>query len=67
MIQVENPRGDVSVTAGDGPDVEVQAHEVAYANSDDDAKKIFDCGAGAPDGERQRGAGEVGGQRQRDG
>jgi len=41
-IQIQNPRGDVSITAGDGPNVEVQSHEVAYANSDSDAKKIWD-------------------------
>ena len=35
----------MSVTAGDGPNVEVQAHEVAFANSDSDAKKIFDAEA----------------------
>lgn len=44
-IDIENPRGDVSVTAGDGSTVDVQAHEVAYANSDADAKKIFDAEA----------------------
>ncbi|MGA8089142.1 MAG: DUF4097 family beta strand repeat-containing protein [Terracidiphilus sp.] len=42
-IQIENPRGDVSVTAGDSPNIEVQAHEVAFAGSDDEAKKIFDA------------------------
>ncbi len=42
-IQIENPRGDVSVTAGDSPNIQVQAHEVAFANSDTDAKKIFDA------------------------
>ena len=42
-VQIENPRGDVSVTAGDGPNISVQSHEVAFANSDDDAKKIFDA------------------------
>lgn len=41
VIQIQNPRGDISVTAGDGPTVQVQAHEVAYANSDDEAQKIF--------------------------
>lgn len=41
-IQIENPRGDISITAGDGPNVEVQAHEVAYADSDSAAKRIFD-------------------------
>jgi DUF4097 and DUF4098 domain-containing protein YvlB len=40
-INIQNPRGDVSITAGDGQTVEVQAHEVAYTNSDDDAQKIF--------------------------
>ncbi len=43
VIEIENPRGDVSVTASDGPNVEVQAHQVAFANSDADAKKIFDA------------------------
>ena len=41
VIEIQNPRGDVSITASTGPSVEVQAHEVAYANSDDDARKIF--------------------------
>ena len=43
VLQIENPRGDVSVTAGDGPNVQVQAHEVAFGSSDNDAKKIFDA------------------------
>jgi DUF4097 and DUF4098 domain-containing protein YvlB len=42
-IQIENPRGDVSITAGDGSAITVQAHEVAYANSDAEAKKIYDA------------------------
>lgn len=42
-IQIENPRGDISITSGDTPNIQVQAHEVAYANSDADAKKIFDA------------------------
>ena len=33
-IEIENPRGDVSITASDQPNLEVQAQEVAYANSD---------------------------------
>jgi len=41
VISIQNPRGDVSVTAGDGNSVVVEAHEVAYANSDTEAKKIF--------------------------
>jgi DUF4097 and DUF4098 domain-containing protein YvlB len=40
-IQIENPRGDVSITAGDSSAIQVQAHAVAYANSDLDAAKIF--------------------------
>ncbi len=43
VIQIENPRGDVSVTAGDGNTVEVRAHAVAFASSDAEAKKIFDA------------------------
>ena len=42
-IDIQNPRGDVSITAGDTDNVEVQAHQVAYASSDDEAKKIFDA------------------------
>jgi len=41
-IQIENPRGDVNITAGDGSAIQVQAHELAYADSDSEAKKIFD-------------------------
>jgi len=44
-IEIQNPRGDVSITSTDGPNVEVQAHEVAYASSDSEAKKIFDSEA----------------------
>jgi DUF4097 and DUF4098 domain-containing protein YvlB len=41
-IEIDNPRGDVSITASDESTIEIQAHEVAYASSDGDAKKIFD-------------------------
>ncbi|HVC46026.1 MAG TPA: DUF4097 family beta strand repeat-containing protein [Terracidiphilus sp.] len=41
-VQIQDARGDVSVAVGDGPNLTVQAHEVAYADSDDKAKKIFD-------------------------
>jgi DUF4097 and DUF4098 domain-containing protein YvlB len=44
-IDIENPRGDVSIAAGDGSSVEVQAHEVAFASNDSEAKKIFDSEA----------------------
>jgi DUF4097 and DUF4098 domain-containing protein YvlB len=40
-IEIQNPRGDVSITAGDGSTVQVQAHAVAYADSDTEANKIF--------------------------
>jgi DUF4097 and DUF4098 domain-containing protein YvlB len=42
-VHVENPRGDVSITTGDTSSIEVQAHEVAYAGSDEEAKKIFEA------------------------
>ncbi len=42
-VEIDNPHGDVSVTTGDGQALEVQTHEVAYANSDGDAQKIFDA------------------------
>lgn len=42
QIEIQNPRGDVSITAGDDADLGVQAHQVAFANSDADAKRIFD-------------------------
>src|ERR1700685_1774962 len=43
VVQIENPRGDVSVTASDSSTIEVQAHQVAFANSDNDARRIFDA------------------------
>lgn len=42
-IEIQNPRGDVSIAAGNGTNLEVQAHQVAYASSDEEAKKIFDA------------------------
>jgi DUF4097 and DUF4098 domain-containing protein YvlB len=42
-VEVQNPRGDISIAASDGSTIEVQSHEVAFANSDTDAKKIFDA------------------------
>ena len=44
-VDIQNPRGDISVIAGDGPNIEVRAHEVAFANSDDEARRIFDAEA----------------------
>src|SRR5271165_1407364 len=34
QIEIQNPRGDVSISAEDKDDVAVSAHQVAYANSD---------------------------------
>jgi hypothetical protein len=45
VIVVENPRGDVSVTAGDTSTVQINAHEIAYANSDSEAQRIFESEA----------------------
>ncbi len=44
-IEIRIPRGDVSITASDQPNLEVRAQEVAYANSDSGARKIFDAEA----------------------
>src|ERR1039458_10071237 len=40
-IEIQNPRGDVSVTASDSSTMQVQGHAVAYADSEPDANKIF--------------------------
>jgi DUF4097 and DUF4098 domain-containing protein YvlB len=40
-IEIQNPRGDVSITAGDTTTIQVQAHQVAFADSDAAAQKIF--------------------------
>jgi DUF4097 and DUF4098 domain-containing protein YvlB len=42
-IDIENPRGDVSITTSDQPNIVLEAHFVAYANSDSGAQKIFDA------------------------
>jgi DUF4097 and DUF4098 domain-containing protein YvlB len=41
-IEIDNPHGDVNVTAGDGYTLDIQAHEVAYDISDSGATKIFE-------------------------
>lgn len=43
IINIQNPRGDISISSGDGQTVTVQSHQVAYADSDEEAKKIFDA------------------------
>ncbi|HKF47660.1 MAG TPA: DUF4097 family beta strand repeat-containing protein [Terracidiphilus sp.] len=45
VVDIENPRGDVSVTSGDGLNVQVNAHEIAFADNETQAKKIFDAEA----------------------
>ena len=40
-IEIQNPRGDVSITAGDSATMQVSAHAVAYADNDAEANKIF--------------------------
>ncbi len=40
-VDIQNPRGDVSIAAGEGSEIEVTAHAVAFANSDAEANKIF--------------------------
>lgn len=45
VVNIDNPRGDVSITAGDAPNVQVQAHEVAYADSDNEVKSVFESEA----------------------
>ena len=44
-IEIRVPHGDVSITASDQQNLEVRAQEVAYANSDKSAQKIFDAEA----------------------
>ncbi len=43
QVEIQDPRGDVSISAEDGSQISVRAHQVAYANSDSAAKKIFDA------------------------
>ena len=42
-IEIQNPRGDISIVSADTSSIQVQAHEIAYASSDTEAKKIFDA------------------------
>jgi DUF4097 and DUF4098 domain-containing protein YvlB len=44
-IQIDNPRGDISVTGSEGTSIEVQGHEVAFADSDSAAKNIWNAEA----------------------
>ena len=58
-IEIQDPIGNVSVMGGDGSTIEVQAHEVAYAESDAEAKKIFNAEAAQLKSQWQLGAGKV--------
>jgi DUF4097 and DUF4098 domain-containing protein YvlB len=42
-LQIDNPRGDVSITGGDGPNLIVKAHQIARADSDNEAQRIYDA------------------------
>ena len=41
QVEIQNPRGDVSITSTDGATIEVRAHQVAFASDDSEATKIF--------------------------
>jgi DUF4097 and DUF4098 domain-containing protein YvlB len=41
LIDIQVPHGDVTVTPSGDAQIHVQAHEVAYANSDGDARRSF--------------------------
>jgi DUF4097 and DUF4098 domain-containing protein YvlB len=40
-VQVQNPRGDVTITASNDSELHVQAHQIVNTNSDRDAEKTF--------------------------
>ena len=42
QVEIQNPRGDVSIVAGDDTNISVRAHQVAFASNDSEANKIFD-------------------------
>jgi len=42
QVQIQNPRGDINISAGDDANIDVRAHQVAFASTDEEAKKIFD-------------------------
>lgn len=41
-VQVQNPRGDVTITASPDDKMHVRAHQVVHSSSDSDARKTFD-------------------------
>ncbi|MGC2162350.1 MAG: DUF4097 family beta strand repeat-containing protein [Silvibacterium sp.] len=42
-VTVQNPRGDVTVTASTDDQIHLQAHEAVHTSSDKDAEKAFDA------------------------
>src|ERR1700733_10963819 len=40
-VNVQNPRGDVTVTASTDGQMHLRAHQIVHTNSDDNAQKIF--------------------------
>ena len=42
-VEIQNPRGDISITAGDSPEITVHAQQVAFVGSDSEANKIFEA------------------------
>jgi DUF4097 and DUF4098 domain-containing protein YvlB len=42
-VQIQNPRGDVTVTASSDGQMHVRAHQVVHTSSDEDARKTFDA------------------------
>jgi DUF4097 and DUF4098 domain-containing protein YvlB len=41
QVEIQIPRGDVSVAVGEGNQISVRAHQIAYASDDKQAAKIF--------------------------
>lgn len=42
-VQVQNPRGDVTITASSDDRMHVRAHQVVHSSSDNDARKTFEA------------------------
>lgn len=42
-LQVQNPRGDVTITASSDSQMHIKAHQVVHTSSDNDARKAFDA------------------------
>jgi DUF4097 and DUF4098 domain-containing protein YvlB len=42
-VQIQNPRGDVTITASSDNQAHVRAHQIVHTSSSDQAQKIFDA------------------------